>query len=62
MLAEVLWFWDGMVGGLGCLPDEPEEAFGGSVLAGLELVADEVLQGIGLERSGELAVSDFLQE
>jgi hypothetical protein len=30
------------------------------VLAGLELVADEVLEGIGLERSGELAVSDFL--
>jgi len=32
------------------------------VLAGLELVADEVLEGIGLEGSGELAVSDFLSE
>ena len=42
------------------LPDEPEEAFGCSVLASLELVADEVLQGVGLEGSGELAVGDFL--
>jgi len=42
------------------LPDEPEEAFGCGVLAGLELIADEVLEGVGLERSGELAVGDFL--
>ena len=42
------------------LPDEPEEAFGCGVLAGLELVADEVLQGVGLEGSGELAVLNFL--
>ena len=42
------------------LPDEPKETFGCGVLASLELVADEVLQGIGLEGSGELAVSDFL--
>jgi hypothetical protein len=42
------------------LPDEPEEAFGCGVLAGLELVADEVLQSVGLEGSGELAFCDFL--
>jgi hypothetical protein len=50
-LWDVVWF---------DLPDEPKEAFGCSVLAGLELIADEVLQGVGLEGSGELAVSDFL--
>ena len=48
-----------MVGGL---PNEPEEAFGCGVLAGLELVADEVLQGVGLEGSGELTVLDFLEQ
>jgi hypothetical protein len=46
---------------VGCvLPDEPEKAFGCGVLASLELVADEVLQGVGLEGSGELAFCDFL--
>ena len=44
------------------LPDEPEEAFGCGVLAGLELVADEVLQGVGLEGSSELTVLDFLSK
>ena len=42
------------------LPDEPEEALGCGVLASLELVADEVLQGVGLKGSSKLAVSDFL--
>ena len=58
-----LWLWGDWGVGLRFgfnLPDQPEEAFGCGVLAGLELVADEVLQGIGLERSGELAVGDFL--
>jgi hypothetical protein len=42
------------------LPDEPKETFGCGVLASLELVADKVLQGIGLKGSSKLAVSDFL--
>lgn len=46
--------------GLDVLPDEPEETLSCDVLASLQLIADEVLEGIGLERSGELAVSDFL--
>jgi hypothetical protein len=53
--------WMGFLGDANDLPDEPEEAFGCGVLAGLELVADEVLQGVGLERGGELAVFDFLR-
>ena len=32
------------------------------MLAGLELVADEVLQGVGLEGSSELTVLDFLSK
>jgi hypothetical protein len=42
------------------LPDEPKETLGCGMLASLELVADEVLQGVGLKGSSELAVSDFL--
>jgi glutamine cyclotransferase len=42
------------------LPDEPKETLGCGVLAGLELVADEVLESVGLQGSSELAVSDFL--
>ena len=42
------------------LPDKPEETFGCGVLARLELIADEVLESIGLQGSSELAVSDFL--
>ena len=58
-----LWLWGDWGVGLRFgfnLPDQPEEAFGCGVLAGLELVADEVLEGVGLEGSGELAVGDFL--
>ena len=55
----VVWSWSGIVFGF-ILPDEPEEAFGCGVLAGLELVADEILQSVGFEGSGELAVLDFL--
>lgn len=42
------------------LPDQPDEAFCGGVLAGFELVTDEVLEVFGFEGGGELAVSDFL--
>jgi hypothetical protein len=42
------------------LPDEPEEAFGGSVFSGLQFIEDEFLEGFGLEGSGELAFTDFL--
>lgn len=42
------------------LPDEPEAALGGSVLAGLELIADEVLDSAGLSRSGSLAGTELL--
>lgn len=44
----------------GNAPDEPDQAFGGDVLLGLELVDDELLEGLGFERGGELAVADFL--
>jgi hypothetical protein len=40
--------------------DEPEAALGGSVLAGLELIADEVLDSAGLSRSGSLAGTELL--
>lgn len=44
----------------GNAPDEPDQAFGSDVLLGLELVDDELLEGLGFERGGELAVADFL--
>jgi hypothetical protein len=44
------------------LPDKPKKAFGCGVLASLQLVADEILQGVGLERRGELAVFNFLKQ
>jgi hypothetical protein len=52
--------WFGGLGGGRDEPDEPDEAFGGDVLLGLELVDDELLEGLGFERGGELAVADFL--
>jgi hypothetical protein len=42
------------------IPDEPKAALSGSVLAGLELVADEVLDGTGLGGSGGLAGTELL--
>jgi hypothetical protein len=42
------------------VPDEPEAALGGSVLASLELVTDKVLDGAGLSRSGSLAGTELL--
>lgn len=42
------------------VPDEPEAALSGSVLAGLELVADKVLDGAGLGRSSSLAGTELL--
>lgn len=41
-------------------PDEPDQAFSGDVLLGLELVDDELLEGLGFEGGGELAIADFL--
>jgi hypothetical protein len=43
------------------VPDEPQEALGGSVLLGLELVAAEVLDVLGLGGGGGLAVTEFLE-
>lgn len=50
----------GGVGGFG-IPDKPEETLGGSVLLSLELVAAEVLDVLGLEGGGKLAVAEFLK-
>ena len=44
----------------GNAPDEPDKTLCGDVLLGLELVDDELLEGLGFERGGELAVADFL--
>jgi hypothetical protein len=41
---------EGGGGRKGVVPDEPYEAFGGGVLAGFELVDNEVLEGFGLGR------------
>ena len=43
-----------------CIPDKPEAALSGSVLASLELIADEVLDRAGLSRSGSLAGTELL--
>lgn len=55
---------DGLGGGNGWegfyAPSQPEETFCGDVLLLLELVDDEVLQGLGERGCGELAVTDFL--
>jgi hypothetical protein len=40
--------------------NQPEETLGGGVLLGLELVADKVLDVLGLEGSGEMALSELL--
>ena len=48
-------------GGRGNVPVEPDEALGGSVLLLLELVQDEVLEGLGECGGSELAVTDFLE-
>ena len=45
----------------GNVPVEPDEALGGSVLLLLELVQDEVLEGLGECGGSELAVTDFLE-
>lgn len=42
------------------VPDEPEEALGGSVLFGLEFVTAEVLDIVALDGRGQLTVADFL--
>lgn len=39
---------------------QPEETLGGDVLLGLDLVADEVLDRLGLGRGGKEALADFL--
>ena len=44
------------------LPDQPDETLGGSVLAGLQFVYDKGLQCLGLGRSGQLALTDFLNK
>ena len=48
-------------GEIGNVPVEPDEALGGSVLLLLELVEDEVLEGLGECGGSELAVTDFLE-
>ena len=67
LLGSEEWDWGegvvlGFEEGVDDLPDEPEEAFRGGVLAGFELVAAEVLEVFGFKGSGELAVSDFLEQ
>lgn len=57
VLVSLTW---GGEGEEGSVPDEPDEAFSGDVLLGLEFIDDEVLEGLGFERGGELAVADFL--
>jgi hypothetical protein len=42
------------------IPDEPEAALGGSVLASLEFVADKVLDGSGLSGSSGVASTELL--
>lgn len=42
------------------IPDQPDQTFGGDVLAGLQFVQDKGLQGLRLCRSGLLALTDFL--
>ena len=45
---------------MGDAPDEPEETLGGGVLLGLDLVAAEILDVLGLGRGSELPVTDLL--
>jgi hypothetical protein len=42
--------------------DEPEQAFGGGVLLGFELIEDEGLESLGFGGGSELAITDFLGE
>jgi hypothetical protein len=52
----------GVAGGeRGNIPDKPDKTFGSNVFLSLELVEDKVLESLGLKRSGELTVSDFLR-
>lgn len=44
----------------GHVPGQPQETLSGDVLLLLELVDDEVLQGLRERGSCELAVADFL--
>jgi hypothetical protein len=44
------------------IPGKPQETLCGGVLLGLELVSAEVLDVLGLGRSGELAVTEFLTQ
>lgn len=41
-------------------PDEPQETLSSDVLLGSKLSLDELLNSLGLSRSGELAVTDLL--
>lgn len=43
------------------VPVEPDKTLGGCVLLLLELVENEVLEGLGECGSSELAVTDFLR-
>lgn len=43
-------------------PNEPEKTLCGGVGLGLELIADEVLEGLGLEGGSQLPLPYFLYE
>lgn len=43
------------------LPDEPQATLGSDVLLGLQLVADEVLDGLGLGGGSCVALAEFLE-
>lgn len=45
----------------GCVPDEPHETFGRSVLFCFQFVEDEFLQSYRFKGRGELSVSYFLR-
>lgn len=44
----------------GDLPDQPDQTLGGSVLASLQFVQDKILQGLGLSRSSQHTILNFL--
>lgn len=43
------------------IPDQPDQTFGGNVLAGLQFVQDKSLKSLGLRRSCLLTLTDFLE-
>jgi hypothetical protein len=45
----------------GAIPNQPRETLRGNVLLRLQLIADEVLNVLGLGRGGKLPLTDFLQ-